>query len=168
MRIGILSDTHNQIQRTRIAVELLRDAGAEVLFHCGDLTSPEIVAECAVLPVYFTFGNNDCDMVAVLEEAAMEQRAHCLKWGGEVTLADRRIAVCHGHLTRDLRPLLDSGPDYLLSGHSHIARDWMEGNTRRINPGALHRAKLYSVAVLDLETDELEFLFLDNRSIVHR
>jgi uncharacterized protein len=46
MRIGILSDTHDRLQWTARAVELLRAEGAEALFHCGDLTGPEVVALC--------------------------------------------------------------------------------------------------------------------------
>ncbi len=158
MKIGILSDTHNHLQRTEQAVELLRDAGAEALFHCGDLARPEIVAACAVLPFYFTFGNHDSDMVRVLEQSADELGAHCLHWGGEVTLAEKRIALVHGHITRDLRPLLEAQPDYLLTGHSHQTHDFYEGTTRRINPGALFRASEFSVALLNLATDDLQWI----------
>lgn len=158
MKIGILSDTHDKIARTRSAVTMLLDRGAEVLIHCGDLLGPEIVAECSRGPFYFVFGNNDADMVPALRQAARKHGAHCLEWGGEIPLAGKRIAVVHGHLTSDLRPLLEAQPDYLLSGHSHIAGDWRHGSTRRINPGALHRTKNYSVALLDLKSDELEFL----------
>ncbi len=59
MRLGILSDTHNELARTRMAVQLLCDEGAEALVHCGDLSSPPIVAACAVLPFWFVFGNHD-------------------------------------------------------------------------------------------------------------
>jgi putative phosphoesterase len=157
VRIGILSDTHDQVDRTRDAVNLLRARGADVIVHCGDLTGPDIVAECAVLPLYFAFGNRDCDLVHLLQNAATEHGATCLGWGGEFTVAKKRIAVVHGHLTMDLRPLLDANPDYLLSGHSPIAGDWYDGVTRRINPGALAEADEYSVAILDLETDVVQF-----------
>ena len=123
MIIGILSDTHDQILRTRNAVRLLRTQGADVLVHCGDIYGPDIIAECAVLPLFFVFGNRDCDLVPVLQQAAGEHRATCLGWGGEFTIATKRLAVVHGHLTMDLRPLLDAKPDYLFSGHSHIAAD---------------------------------------------
>ncbi len=156
--IGILSDTHDHAERTRIAVNLLRSEGADVLVHCGDLASPEVVAECSVLPFYFVFGNHDADMVSVLQSAAEQHGATCLGWGGEFTASQKRIAVVHGHLTMDLRPLLEAQPDYLLSGHSHIARDWHEGPTRRINPGALFRAGEFSVALLDVDADDVRFL----------
>jgi uncharacterized protein len=85
VRIGILSDTHDQLRRTHHAVDLLRSAGAETLVPCGDLAGPEIIVACSVLPLYFTFGNHDCDMVRILEQAAAENGAQCLKWGGEIT-----------------------------------------------------------------------------------
>lgn len=158
MIIGILADTHDQLSRTKFAVRCLLDAGAKALFHCGDLSSPEIVAACCELPFYFTFGNHDADSVPHLQKAALEFGAKCLGWGGEIQIASKRIALVHGHLTFDLKPLLKAEPDYLFSGHSHIAGDWMEGKTRRINPGALHRADEYSVALLNLTNDELRYL----------
>ncbi len=158
MRIGILSDTHNQLARTAAAVELLRAEGAAALIHCGDLTEPEIVTACGVLPFYFVFGNNDADNVPALLRAIEEVGGVCLNWAGEVTLAGKRIAVAHGHMHTDVRRLLAAQPDYLLSGHSHVRADTQVGATRRINPGALHRATEFTVALLDLETDDLRFL----------
>lgn len=157
MKIGILSDTHNELNRTQVAINQLIETGVEILIHCGDLSSPEIVALCSIRPFYFVFGNHDSDTVPYLTRAAEQHGSHCLGWGGELTVAEKRIAVVHGHLTMDLKPLLDTEPDYLLSGHSHIAGDWMQGSIRRINPGALFRAEEYSVAVLDLSTDKVEF-----------
>jgi len=163
MLIGILSDTHNRVNRAEQAVELFQNEGAELLVHCGDLANAEVVAACSILPFYFVFGNHDADMVRVLQDAATKYGAHCLGWGGEFTVdegsnAEKRVAVTHGHLTADLRPLLQSEPHYLLTGHSHIADDWREGKTRRINPGALFRAAKYTVALLDTIQDELNFL----------
>lgn len=158
MLIGIISDTHDEIIRTRSAVNLLRSKGADVIIHCGDLYGPEIVATCAVLPLYFTFGNRDCDLVPALKEAARKSGTTCLGWGGMITLGQKQIAVVHGHLTMDLRPLLNAKPDYLFSGHSHIAGDWHEGTIRRVNPGALAEADEYSVALLDLDKEFVQFL----------
>lgn len=161
MKIGILSDTHDEHLRTRNAVKLLKEKRAEVLIHCGDLTTPEIVEICSLLPFYFVFGNHDSDMVPYLEQAAFDFDATCLRWGGDLRIGGKHIAVVHGHLTSDLLPLLHNEPDYLFSGHSHIAESWMEGRTRRINPGALFRTDEYSVAILDLETEDLTFLQIE-------
>ena len=158
MLIGIVSDTHDKVDRTRDTVRLLRHEGIEVLIHCGDITGPEIVHVCAELPFYFVFGNNDSDSVADLQQAAEETAATCLGWGGEVVLGSKRIAVVHGHLQADVRRLLGDNPDYLLSGHSHIPLDICQDSTRRINPGAIHRSKRYPAAVLDTAGDQVEFI----------
>ena len=158
MRIGILSDSHNHLKRTEAAVRILVAAGAESLVHCGDLATPEIVAACSVLPFYFVLGNHDGDMAPQLEAAATAAGATCLRWGGVIELAGKKIGVIHGHLATDRKRVEAERPDYLLSGHTHAALDWMDGAIRRINPGALFRASEFTVAMLDLESGDLTFL----------
>ncbi len=158
MLLGILSDTHDRLPRTRVAVEMLRAKGAEALVHCGDFTGPEILAVCSVLPLYFVFGNNDSHRTMTLERAATDLSAVCLGWGSVVELGGKRVGVTHGHMISDFRRVRADRPDYLFSGHSHVAHDHRDGPVRLINPGALHRASTYSVALLDLGTDELQFL----------
>lgn len=155
MRVGILSDTHDELDRTRRAVTQLRDAGAEALVHCGDLTSPAIVEACAASPFWFVLGNHDADSVPRLQVAARECGGVCLGWGGVVELAGQRVAVTHGHLTSDVRRVSAERPDYLLTGHSHTPGDELRGGVRRINPGALHRAARFTVALLDLTSGSL-------------
>lgn len=159
MLVGIISDTHDQAARTCLAVQKLVTAGAEVLFHCGDLVEPEMFECFTALPTYFVFGNNDDYYAPEIRQAiAKAHESVCLEWGDVVQLAGKRIAITHGHLNSDVQRLLATNPDYLLSGHSHIAATWKSGKTRRINPGALHRAKIFSCAILNLETDELKFI----------
>lgn len=158
MLLGILSDTHDELSRTRAAIHLLRSAGAEAFFHCGDFTQPDVVLLFAGLPAYFTFGNHDSDMVPDLTAAVRTAGGVCLGWGGEAVLAGKRVAACHGHLSWDVRRLLAANPDYLFSGHSHEPADRMEGAVRRINPGALHRADRFTVALLDLADGGLRLL----------
>ena len=160
MLIGIIADTHDQKQRTRVAVQLLQSAGAQALFHCGDLIEPDMVEICAAItPGYFVFGNNDEGRVDDIRSAITHSRnSFCLELAGELELAGKRIAITHGHCDKQVRRLLNQEPDYLFTGHSHVAADWMEGVTRRINPGALHRASSFSVAILNLANDHLQFL----------
>ena len=113
---------------------------------------------CAVLPCWFVFGNHDADNVPAMELAARDSGAVCLGWSGEVELGGRLVAIAHGHMTYDIRRAMAKRPNYLLTGHSHIANDHREGLVRRINPGALHDADRFTVALLDLENDDLRFL----------
>lgn len=164
MLLGILSDTHDHPNRTRRAVDLLKAAGVSALVHCGDLNSPAIVRLLSGVPSWFVFGNNDVfgrwDVASArqLEVAAQEVGAVCLHWGGMIELAGKRIAVTHGHQDAEERRLLAAQPDYLLTGHTHERHDRHAGQTRLINPGALHRVPEFTVAVLNLATDELRFL----------
>jgi putative phosphoesterase len=158
MRLGILADTHDELDRTRAAVDLLRAEGAQALVHCGDLASPAIVTALAAFPGWFVLGNHDADMVPHLERAAAACGIVCLGWGGVVELAGKRVGVAHGHMGVDVRRVLAAQPDYLLSGHAHAPSDRVVGSVRRINPGALHRAEEFTVALLEVETGELRFL----------
>ncbi|QDV36021.1 YfcE family phosphodiesterase [Tautonia plasticadhaerens] len=158
MLIGVLSDSHDQIDRTAGAVALLAARGAESLVHCGDLTSPRAVHAVASsgLPCRYVLGNNDFDLEGI-ERAVEATGGLLLGWSGEFELAGRRIAVTHGHLSDEFRRLIRSMPDYLLFGHSHQRLDERDGPTRQVNPGALHRARIWTVAMLDLEADAVEF-----------
>jgi predicted phosphodiesterase len=76
-------------------------------------------------------------------------------------LGGKRIAVTHGDHRAVVREMLDGqAHDYLLLGHTHVARDERVGRVRVINPGALHRAAVKSVALLDTSADALVFVEL--------
>lgn len=94
----------------------------------------------------------------------MDYGAVCLGWGGVIDWAGKRIGVAHGHLTMDLRRVLTQQPDILLTGHAHSPSDAIVNGTRRINPGALHRAERFTVALLDLPSGELRFLYINAAS----
>src|SRR5262249_55984938 len=157
-------DTHDHVQRTGRAVALLLAEGVEALIHCGDLTEPDVVHECGVVPSYYVFGNNDFDedglrrAIEAVGGICLQRGGEATPAGGEVARAGRRIAVTHGDSVKQVRRLAAAAPDYLLFGHSHVPLDRRDGPTRWINPGALSRAESWTVAVLDLGNDELRFL----------
>jgi uncharacterized protein len=166
MLIGILSDTHDQAGRTKLAVASLASAGAEALFHCGDITTPDVVHECGILPAFFVFGNCDFDYEG-LRQAISQIGGNCWERGGSITLAGRQIAMTHGDSDQQLRRLIDLQPDYLFTGHTHRLNDVTKGSTRLINPGALHRTQQWTVAVLDLASNHLRVLPIVNKLMQH-
>jgi uncharacterized protein len=161
MRIGILSDTHDQVARTASAVRRLIAEGAELLIHCGDLTTPEIVEEFAGIPTYFVFGNNDYDEDR-LRRTMVDVGGVCLGRAGEISLGEKRLAVTHGDSVTEFRRQMKAEPDYLFTGHTHVASDDRAGRTRHINPGALSRARTYTVALLDPLGDHLRMLTIQD------
>ena len=66
----------------------------------------------------------------------------------------------HGHEDDRMRAAVNAEPRYLCHGHSHEQRDERVGATRVLNPGALFRASVYSVALLDTDTDAVRFINL--------
>jgi putative phosphoesterase len=157
MRIGILSDTHDQADMTRIAVALLKEQGAEFYIHCGDVGEQRVLDQLAGIPVAFIWGNNDWDR-RLLGEYAKSLGIGCHGDMADLTLDGKRIAVIHGDNLTLKRKLLDEQQhDYLLQGHTHLRQDERSGRTRIINPGALYRAREKSVALLNTETDQLRF-----------
>ncbi len=168
MILGILSDTHGQRLRVAAAIRLLKQLGTQVFVHCGDIGGAGVLSEFAGLDAVLVMGNTD------YPDASLERYAASigLKLNAAPPLRlqyDRRsIAVFHGHEpqfyalanslieTGHLPPEADNW-DYILHGHTHIASDQRVGRTRLINPGALHRARVCTVATLDTADDDLKF-----------
>ena len=158
MLLGILSDTHDRADAMAMGVRLLRSAGAAYYVHCGDVGDETVLDALAGEPSAFVFGNNDWDR-AGLRRHADTLGVTCLGDFGTLDLAGKKIAVTHGDDGGLLRRLVDAQDhDYVLLGHSHVAGEQRVGRTRLINPGALYRAKVKTVALLDLATDALRWI----------
>lgn len=158
MRIGILSDTHGRQHTVAAALRLLDEQGVELLLHCGDIDDAETVRLFGGRAVHFVFGN--CDGQRAALAAAMLEIGATLHDGyGHLELAGRTIGWTHGDNPRLFRDLENSGAyNYLFYGHTHVAEQHCRGPTLIVNPGALHRAKQKSFAVLDLSTSKLELI----------
>ncbi|HMO51731.1 MAG TPA: metallophosphoesterase family protein [Kiritimatiellia bacterium] len=162
MIIGILSDTHGDVRRTAKAIALLKAHQPEHILHCGDLGSFDVLAELAAgfmeprIPVTCVLGNVDNgndDLMSPWPHVRIEGRF------ARLTLGGKRIALIHGDDFLRLRQACESGDyDMVCTGHTHQREDSRHGQTRIINPGALHRTREPGCAVLDLATGALTFL----------
>lgn len=173
--LGVLSDTHGSDARAARAVALLRRIGVDALLHCGDVGSEGVLDALTGLPAWFVWGNTDHDSA----DLARYARAIGLTPPGDVPLrielAGRRLALLHGHESiagRIYNRLLEGDVegferladcDYLLHGHTHMAIDRRFGSVRIINPGALQRARTYTVATLDLAQDRVEHWVVEDQ-----
>ena len=161
MLVGILSDTHNNLPAMAAAMAALGQKGVQYYIHCGDVGSTRILDYLAGERAAFVWGNCDYDRVG-LRNYAGTLGVTCLEAFGELELGGKRFAVLHGDDHRlKARVLAEQKHDYLLQGHTHMQADEKTGRTRLINPGALHRAREKTVAVLDTESDKLEYLRID-------
>jgi uncharacterized protein len=161
MKIGLLSDTHNNLANLQRALEVFRGEGIQTLFHCGDLTEIEVAHALDGFRVVCVLGNGDY-LSGAIRQALLAQDPHNyvgLVYRGE--LGGARIAATHGHLTGQVDELLRSGSfDYVFKGHSHQHRDERIGGTRLINPGALGgmRREERRACILDLASGQARFV----------
>ena len=158
MLIGLLSDTHDRIDAARAAVKMLRDNGAEYLLHAGDVCGEAVIDTLTGGPAGLVWGNNDGDRRS-LAAYCKTIGVTCFDVLGEIEIEGKQIAITHGDDAGLLKQILrDQQHDYLITGHTHVAHDRWSGKCRWINPGALHRAAVKSVAILDTTADTLRTL----------
>ena len=133
MLIGIVSDTHDHLDRLRTALRRFAEAGVDIVLHAGDIVSPFMVVpfQEAGLRMVGVFGNNDGDKLFLRERF---KGVGDLNFGPyEVELGGRRIVVMHE--PRSLEALIASGKyDLVVYGHTHEV-DVREGRPLVINPG---------------------------------
>jgi putative phosphoesterase len=163
MKIGILSDTHNQLTNFEKALTLFRRGGVTLVVHCGDLSAPETAGAMHGFQVIHVCGNQDTangQIRQVLLDMNPKNFSG-ITYEGEV--GGMKIAVTHGNQHLKLRELISSGKfDYVFCGHTHRRSSEKIGSTRVINPGALGGLSVEerSVYILDLESGEGEVRFI--------
>jgi len=159
VKIGVLSDSHNDEGFIKKALQAFKERGITTLIHCGDLTSAGVVKLFTGFEVYLVEGNMDSRKGEIKRavEGVEGPKFYGVKWEGE--LGGRKIAVCHGDSSSLLNELLWTGNyDYIFHGHTHRPRDEHEGKARVINPGSYDTK---TVCIVDLAADEVEFITLE-------
>jgi hypothetical protein len=160
MRLGILSDTHNDVGKTQAALAVFRAREVHRLVHCGDLTTPKMIELFEGWDSAFVYGNIDRDLAGLARAVARTDGPHHIGFLYEALLDGVRVGGCHGHDSRVLDVMTESGKyDLICHGHFHSQRDDMVGRTRVVSPGALGgpRSEPCSVCIVDLATSIAEF-----------
>lgn len=167
MKIGIFSDTHDNIRSIAKAMDIFRLLNATTIIHCGDWVAPfalDTVGKLAYdrrVPVYGVLGNNVGDLENVFaRNAALAQPIHLTKNEYlELPLATKKLVMQHGHNAEMLEHLTTQGTyDVVCTGHTHKPLIEKHGRTLLINPGATcfvidgEPSDEASVAILDTQT----------------
>jgi putative phosphoesterase len=135
MRLGIISDIHDNLPNLEVAIRFLNE-NADVLLCCGDLCSPFVMDVLRKFPgpVHVIFGNNDADLFRITKKSDSRLQLH-----GEfldIELEGRKIAA--NHFDNIARPIAHSGLyDLVCFGHNHrISFETLNG-TPTVNPGPI-------------------------------
>ncbi len=160
MLIGLMSDTHNDVEMTRKALDVFRERDVSMVLHAGDLTSPRMLTLFEGLEVRLVLGNGD------LDEDVINSESERLGFGpvGKTcvfTAGERVFQMFHGNNVPAFRHAIASAKyDYIIKGHTHIFEDYFLDGTHVINPGALYGAEEFTVALLDTDKDSVEKIIL--------
>lgn len=156
MLVAVLSDSHGRVEVVQRALALLAPMRPAVYLHCGDVGGEEIFDQFVGLPLHFVWGNTDMPTFPL--RTYVQSLGFAVPNGPQrLTLDGKHVAVFHGHEREFEREMADPTVDYLFHGHTHEKADHRVGGVRIINPGALHRARVKTVATLDTATDVLTF-----------
>lgn len=162
MRLGVISDTHDNVHAIERAVETFTDADVDTVIHCGDFIAPPVLPFFEGLEVHGVLGNNDGELDglesgfrALGNDSELHGRFASLEFGG------RQVAVLHGEDREEVQSHAESGDyDYVLYGHWHVADRHDVDGTTVLNPGAHFPTvaeENRSVALIDTESDEVTF-----------
>lgn len=157
MRLGLMSDTHDDRDRTRAGLAVFEARDVDAICHLGDVTSPAIVEMLDGWEAWICRGNMDKRWSAIVEAAEKAEPPIACDDAFELTVGDARVGIVHGHDATRLETMVHAGGfDLVCHGHTHTFRDERVGGTRVVNPGALHRASTPGVCVWDPAGDDLE------------
>lgn len=159
MKIGILSDTHDNLENINKALEIFKEKGINFFVHAGDFIAP------FSLKPYFekgfdfvgVFGNNDGEKIGLKEKSQgkIKEPPYVFEIHG------KKICVVH-ELSQIKKIEEDIFPSVVISGHTHIPEIKQEKKVLFINPGETcgwltGRA---TCAILDLNKMEAEIVEL--------
>lgn len=152
MIVGIISDTHDDVDRTESALDIFKAHRVDIILHLGDWICPFIPRLFRGYKVVGILGNNDGDVVA-LRRAAEDVGIDLRGDFAVVEIDGKKVAMIHGQYTPLVEALVQSQIyDFVLYGHTHEKVDMMNGKTRILNPGVEY------VIIYNTEQNRIEFI----------
>lgn len=167
MILGIISDSHDDVESLERALELFQRFGIDELIHLGDLISPFSLDPIvrSGIPFRILRGNNDAEVIVALRSAEGGGTFHASPV--EIDLGGAKSLLFHGFGDGELTKfaaisLASSGRfDLVLYGHTHEVHVEEVGETLIVNPGELCGKLTGRKTAVLLDTEEKEVEVLD-------
>ncbi|MFH1540837.1 MAG: metallophosphoesterase [Elusimicrobiota bacterium] len=155
MLIGIMSDSHDNMNAIRKAVNFFNQKNVDIVLHAGDYVSPFTAQEFDGLKMKLVgvFGNNDGDKSYLLERFKNIGELHESPYKFE--LDGKKIVLMHQSKSID-QLLKDKKYDVVIYGHTHKT-DIRKHSALIINPGECGgwTTGRSTVAILDTKSPEI-------------
>jgi uncharacterized protein len=157
--IGILSDSHDNLNAIRDAVRLIRAAGCDLVIHAGDFVAPFAARELADAgcPVMAVFGNCDGEKTGL--RRALEPFGSIVEAPLVLEHVGRKILAAHLDVSVS-QYVANGGYDVVIYGHTHRAEVRRISGTLIINPGETGGwvTKKKTIALYDPSAHEAEII----------
>jgi uncharacterized protein len=155
MKIGIISDTHDRLEKIDKAVAFFNSYPVELVMHAGDFVAPFTAQSFADLDADMVgvFGNNDGEKEGLVKAyanvAKLYEPPHIQTIDG--------LSIVILHKDTDIEKYLKQH-DVIIYGHSHQYDIKKQNGKLIVNPGECcgYLSGMSTVAILDTKTKEAE------------
>jgi uncharacterized protein len=177
MKIGIMSDTHDDIENVQEAIEIFNKEKVEYVIHAGDYIFSGVTKEFKKLnsKLIGVLGNNDIERVEILQDF-LDINGELKGEMGEITLDGLKFGIYHGTSNGIKKSLINSKKyNIVVCGHTHMREPESSGvikdnkETFVLNPGPAHRKntsisglfdQIGRIIIFDTHSKEYEFVDL--------
>jgi putative phosphoesterase len=156
MKLGLISDTHDNVANILRAVKTFQELGVEMVFHMGDIVAPATLQFFKGLKMKVIAGNCDGDL-AKIESKCKEFGFEYLGASADLELDGKKIHLMHPDPSTEA-PEKIGRYAYIFHGHTHVRRNEVVDGTRIVNPGAHYWQSEGTIAVVELETGAVDFV----------
>lgn len=162
MLVGVIADSHDQMERIRQAVHILGERGIGTVIHVGDFVAPFALIPFveAGFRFYAIFGNNDGEIRGLRRKA--EAIGGIQDGPYRFEIEGKKFLLNHTPLSDEQLAAERNRSDFVIFGHTHLVEHRRLGDLSIINPGELcgwveGRA---TFAILNVASGELDLVEL--------
>jgi putative phosphoesterase len=147
MKIGIISDTHDDIENVQEAIQIFNKNKVGYVIHAGDYVFPGIIKEFENLNAKFIgiWGNNDGEKEGIMK-SFKEINGELKGDIGEIEIDGIKFGIYHGtnSIIKEIS-CRSKKYDVLICGHTHKMEPQVSGTIENnketfvLNPGSAHR-----------------------------
>jgi len=162
VKIGVVSDTHNNLKNIEIIINLFNDENLPLVIHTGDIACANSLEKFSKLnsELIGVFGNNDRNESG-LKKVAQKNNFQFQDPPRRLNLADREIVIFHE--PDNIENFLSENKkiDIVLYGHTHRYENSTRNGVLYFNPGesAGMQKGSNAIGILDLVNLEAKRIF---------
>ena len=162
MKIGVVSDTHNNLKNIEIIINIFNDERVPIVIHTGDISNANTLEKFSELEseLIGVYGNNDRNELGI-KEVAERNNFQFQEPPRRLNLLDREIVIFHEPDNIDQFLSENKMVNVVLYGHTHRYENNTKNGVLFFNPGesAGMQKGRNAVGILDLQNLEAKRIF---------